>query len=379
MKKRKRRYYVMNRKKLLILSTAAFIAFALIVSVSAFARGGKAGEGEISGTIRMIGWEGYDFPKTFAEFGEKHGVTVTMTYISSNDEIFAKLKAGAEYDVITPNQANMEQLVVNDLLQPIDTSRIPSYKNLHPEILKAFEQFNYQGKIWGVPCAFGKNDFVYAADRVDCIDSWFDVLKPEWQGKYIMLDDALGQITQAARAIGVSGDPSLLTPEEFAEIQDLLTQMKRGARAIVSSFGEAKSLLISGEADGWFSANIMIAGEAKAEGYNIWGCIPKEGTLIFLDSYGIPENAPNLDGAYALINQMLSTDTQIELAEMYMGCVTSDAPPLLDSELYGYFPYDDLPKFFSDNILNGPIPLEPGEYATMDDWVTLWEDVMAAR
>lgn len=358
---------------------SVFLVLALIISFSVLTGSGKKVEGKISGTIRMLGWEGYDFPKTFAEFGEKHGVTVTMTYISSNDEIFAKLKAGAEYDVITPNQANVEQLVVNDLLQPIDTSRIPNYKNLHPEILKAFEQFNYQGKIWGVPCAFGKNDFVYSADRVDCIDSWWDVLKPEWQGRYIMLDDALGQITQAARAIGVTRDPSLLTEDEFEEVRDLLIDMKRGARAIVSSFGEAKSMLISGEADGWFSANIMIAGEAKAEGYDIWGCIPKEGTLIFLDSYGIPKNAPNLDGAYALIDQMLSTDTQIELAEMYMGCVTSDAPPLLSKELYSYFPYDNLPKFFSDNILNGPIPLEPGMYATMDDWVTLWEEVKASR
>jgi spermidine/putrescine-binding protein len=273
----------------------------------------------------------------------------------------------------------VEQLVVNDLLQPIDTSRISNYENLHPEIMKAFEQFNYQGTIWGVPCAFGKNDFVYAADRVDCIESWWDVLSPEWQERYIMLDDALGQITQAARAIGITTDPSLLTPEEFEDVRALLIQMKRGARAIVSSFGEAKSMLISGETDGWFSANIMIAGEAKAEGYNIWGCIPKEGTLIFLDSYVIPKSAPNLDGAYALINQMLSTDTQIELAEMYMGCVTSDAPPLLDKELYSYFPYDNLPKFFTDNILNGPVPLEPGRYATMDDWVTLWEEVKAAR
>jgi len=368
----------MSKRNKIFTSAVILCAMAMIISFIAFA-GEKPKEGAISGDIRMIGWEGYDFPRTFAEFGKKHGVNVTMTFIASNDEIFAKLKAGAEYDVATPNQANVEQLVVNDLLQPIDTSRIPNYKNLHPEILKAFKQFNYQGKIWGVPCAFGKNDFVYAADRADCIDSWFDVLKPEWQGKYIMLDDALGQITQAARAIGVKRDPSLLTPAEFAECKELLIKMKRGARAIVSSFGEAKSMLISGEADGWFSANIMIAGEAKKEGYNIWGCIPKEGTLIFLDSYVIPKSAPNLDGAYALINQMLSTETQIELAEMYMGCVTSDAPPLLDKELYSYFPYDDLPKFFTENILNGPIPLEPGKYATMDDWVTMWEEVKATK
>ena len=368
----------MKQRNKMFITIAVLCAMAVSIGFVVFASE-KPQEGKLSGTIRMLGWEGYDFPKTFAKFAKENGVTVTMTYIASNDEIFAKLKAGAEYDIITPNQANVEQLVVNNLLQPIDTARIPNYKNLNPLILKAFKQFNYQGKIWGVPCAFGKNDFVYSRERVDCVDSWWDVLKPEWQGRYIMLDDALGQITQAARAIGIQHDPSILTPDEFAQVKELLIDMKKGARAIVSSFGEAKSMLISGEADGWFSANLMIAGEAKEEGYDIWGCIPKEGTLIFLDSYGIPKSAPNLEGAYALINQMLSTETQIELAEMYMGCVTDDAPPLLSAELYSYIPYDNLEKFFSDNILNGPIPLEPGKYATMDDWVTLWEEVKASK
>ncbi len=76
-----------------------------------------------------------------------------------------------------------------------------------------------------------------------------------------------------------------LLPQEFAQCKDLLLKMKKGARAIVTSFGEAKSMLISGEADGWFSANIMIAAQATKEGYNIKGVIPKEGTLIFIDSY----------------------------------------------------------------------------------------------
>jgi spermidine/putrescine transport system substrate-binding protein len=335
--------------------------------------------GKLSGSIRILCWQGYEFPKTFQEFAEKNGITVDATFLSSNDEIFSKLKAGAQYDIVTPNQANLEQLVVNDLLQPVDTSRIANYKNVHPEILKAFEPFNFQGKKWGVPCAFGKDDFIYSADRRKMIESWWDVLKPEWQGKYVMLDNALGIITMAARATGKKGDPSLLTPEEFAKVRDFLTKVKRGARAIVSSFGEAKSVLISGEADGWLGGNIMIAAEAKAEGYNIWGGIPKEGSLIFLDSYCIPKNAPNLEGAYALINQMLSVSTQVELAEMFMGCVTTDAPPTLSKDLYSYFPYGDLKKFFTESTLNGTIPLEKGKYATMEDWTLLWEEIKALK
>jgi spermidine/putrescine-binding protein len=369
----------MRRKRTLIIVTSIVCTLAMAFAFNAFGEKKPTEPGKLSGSIRILCWEGYDFPKSFGEFEKETGVSVDPTYTSSNDEIFAKLKAGAEYDIITPNQANVEQLVVNDLLQTIDTSRIPNYKNLHPEIIRAFKPFNYQGKIWGVPCAFGKDDFIYSADRAEMIQSWWDVLKPEWQGRYIMLDNALGLITMAARATGKKGDPSLLTPEEFAEVRDFLTRVKKGARAIVFSFGEAKSALISGEADGWLGGNIMIAGEAKKEGYNIWGGIPKEGSLIFLDSYGIPKSSPNLDGAYALINEMLSVRTQMELATMYMGAVTTDAPPKLSKELYSYFPYDNLRKFFTESTLNGPIPLEPGKYATMEDWTVLWEEVKATK
>jgi hypothetical protein len=60
------------------------------------------------------------------------------------------------------------------------------------KILEALKPFHYGGKVYGVPITFGKNDFVYNANKAKCIDSWWDVLKPEWQGKYIMLDDAIG-------------------------------------------------------------------------------------------------------------------------------------------------------------------------------------------
>ena len=351
------------------------------VSLFASKSGGASKEGEISGSIRLLCWEGYEFPQTFETFAQTHNVTIDPTFISSNDEIFAKLKAGDEYDIVTPIQAYIYPLVEHDLLQPIDVSKIENYSNLQPKIIEALKPFNYDGKVWGVPICFGKNDFVYAADRASCINSWMDVLKPSWQGRYIMLDDAIGQITQAARAIGVNHDPSLLTPAEFQQCKDLLIKMKRGARAIVTSFGEAKSMLISGEADGWFSANIMIAAQAKQEGYDIWGCIPKEGTLIFIDSYCIPKNAPNLAGAYALCNELLTDNVQITgvVDNLYCGAVTKSAVAKLNADQKSLYPYDDMDKFFTQNILNGPIPLESDKYATMEDWVTMWEEVKAAR
>jgi len=365
---------MLKKRKLLII-----ISLALCVLVSSFALGVSFAKGKISGSIRILCWEGYEFAEAFKGFREKYGVTIDPTYIASNDEIFAKLKAGAEYDIVTPNQANIEQLVVNDLLQPIDVSKIPNYKNLDPGILDAMEMFNFEGKVWAVPINFGKNDVVYNADKVGPLESYWDLLKPEWKGRYIMQDEALGAITQAAKATGKKGDPSLLTPEEFAKAKDFLIKLKKGARAIVIAKGEAKSMLISGEVDlQATSGDLMIAKLAKEEGYNLRWNIPKEGTLVFIDSYCIPANAPNAEAAYALCNEVLTANVQhVGVVKNYWGAVTTDVKPLLTEEEKSLYPYDTLVEFFAQSKPNGPLPLEPGKYATMADWIEMWEEVKA--
>jgi len=353
--------------------------FVLCVMFISLILSGSVVQGKIGGTIRILCWEGYHFPKAFEEFKKKYGVTISPTFISSNDEIFAKLKAGAEYDIVTPNQANIEQLVVNNLVRPIDISKIPNYKNISPGILKAMELFNFKGKIWAVPICWGKNDIIYNADRVKPLESYWDFLKPEYQGRYIMLDEALGAITQAARAIGKRHNLSLLTPEEFAKVKDFLIKLKKGAKAIVMSKGEAKSMLISGEVDYQVtSGDIMVAALAKQEGYNLWGYIPKEGTLVFIDSYLIPVNSPNPETAYALCNEVLTSYVQhVGVVKNYWGAVTTNVMPLLSKEERALYPYDNMEEFFEQNEPNGPLPLEPGKYATLTDWIELWEEVKA--
>ncbi|GAG05944.1 unnamed protein product, partial [marine sediment metagenome] len=78
----------MSKKKILIIAASILCILTFVFTFSAFAGKGKEA-GMISGSIRLLGWEGYDFPKSFAEFEKEFGVSVNPTYISSNDEIYA--------------------------------------------------------------------------------------------------------------------------------------------------------------------------------------------------------------------------------------------------------------------------------------------------
>ena len=46
-------------------------------------------------TLPMLVWVGYTEDEWIVPFEEQHGVEIAPTYVGSNDEMFAKMKAGA--------------------------------------------------------------------------------------------------------------------------------------------------------------------------------------------------------------------------------------------------------------------------------------------
>ena len=53
-----------------------------------------AAQGNVGGTLTMLCWQGYDGPNAAVPFREQNGVEIQATYLGSNDEIFATLRAG---------------------------------------------------------------------------------------------------------------------------------------------------------------------------------------------------------------------------------------------------------------------------------------------
>jgi len=337
---------------------------------------------KLGGSIRLLCWEGYEFPETFPKWAEENGVTIDPTFIASNEEIFSKLKAGDQYDIVTPIQAYIKPLMDNKLIQAIDTSKISNWNTIFPEILDAIPN-KYDGKIWSTPMCWGANSWVYDADATGPLESWTDLTKPEYKGKFVLLDDVIGQITMGARVVGITGDPSLITPDQLEQIKQWLIEVKRNSKSVVLSFGEAKTMMESGEVFAWANGNVMIAVEGVKDGYNFKGMqIPKEGTLTFIDSYCIPTTSQNPDGALALCNAVLDAQTQLLGSIRYLasGSTVNTVLPLMTAEdkALGY-PYEDLGKFWATNVLGGPVPAEHGQYTTMEDWNKVWEEVKASK
>src|SRR5512147_2957403 len=86
--------------------------------------------------LHLYNWNNYIAPETVKRFEEVCKCEVVQTYYSDNDELLAKLAAGAKgYDVLVPTSNAVQALIRGKQLLPIDKSKLPHLKNVDPAYL----------------------------------------------------------------------------------------------------------------------------------------------------------------------------------------------------------------------------------------------------
>ena len=72
-------------------------------------------------------WNNLGLPDYIDPFVKDTGIKVEQTYITTDDEQFAKFKAGgaADVDVFVPGQWEMSRYIASNLVQPLDLKKIP--------------------------------------------------------------------------------------------------------------------------------------------------------------------------------------------------------------------------------------------------------------
>ena len=66
-------------------------------------------------------------------FEEKFNVKVVYDEFASNEEMFAKLKAGGTgYDITFPSADYTSIMIKEGMLEKIDKTKVPNFKNIDP-------------------------------------------------------------------------------------------------------------------------------------------------------------------------------------------------------------------------------------------------------
>ena len=336
-------------------------------------------EDEIGGTLQYLSWEGYDLRGCMEPWEEEHGVTMESTYIGDHPEIPAKLavaRAGL-YDLITYYHGYWDLYRDElEIITPLEREKLPNFEALYPRF-QGERWVDDEGTIWAVPFTFGVLGGNYNAAEIDPPGSWFDLLLPQFEDRFAIVDDNNAVVITGAMALGYGDKVPNLTPEELDEIMDFWRELRAKARTI-AVYGDLTDLFAAGEIvatiPGWAAVNVW-AGERDL---NVGMYIPQEGATTFIDAYAIPPESDNRETALAWINESISPEVQACQAEaLAAGVVTPDAVPLTDPEIAAMYDYDGLDELFEIAPVFDIGPRESDEYATYEDWIAAWEGVKA--
>ena len=89
--------------------------------------------GDLGDQVNLTTWPDYHEVTNFEKFTAETGVKVNITVFGSNEEMFAKLKAGGTgWDVLVPTNYTIETYVGEDMFEPLDTAHAAE---LRPEVL----------------------------------------------------------------------------------------------------------------------------------------------------------------------------------------------------------------------------------------------------
>jgi spermidine/putrescine transport system substrate-binding protein len=304
--------------------TAAAIGTALL------AGGGRIGNAFAATDAQQFyyyNWADYVNPKTYVAFTKATGIQVKKDFYVSNEELQAKLQAGARgYDLIVPTGYEIEILKSLKLLQPLDWSKLPNAKkNLDAKFKNL--PYDKQGR-YSVPKDWGTTGFVYRTDKVkEKPTSWkqfFELTMGKYSGKVTLLDGMQEVIGSIAIMMGYSYNTE--NQQELDAVKKYMIALKPHLRALTST--EYRQQLIAGKtvmALGWNGDGAAVAAKVPA-----LYVVPKEGAEVWIDAYAVPVGAKNVAAAHGWIDYCYApAHNAVETAYTYYGS------PLKRSLLHG--------------------------------------------
>jgi len=287
------------------------------------------GGGQPGDTLNFYTWDTYIGETTLADFQAATGVRVQTSFYSTNDELFAKLKAGNPgFDVIIPSNEFVTRMREAKMLLPIDMAEVPNFKNIAPEFLEA--DFDPAPR-HSVPYTWLVTGIGYRKSKVNGTpDSWKWLFDSDlYKGRIALLSEAADLMRLGARYLGHSVNG--VTPEITKAVEAMLIRQKPNIKAFHEDNGQ--DLLLAGDVDLVMEFNGDIA-QAARENPDIGFVVPTEGSLFNADMLAIPVGAPRPDLAHRFINFLLDAEVGKHIVETILYPTPNAAAKALMPESY---------------------------------------------
>jgi putrescine transport system substrate-binding protein len=267
--------------------------------------------------LNLYIWNDYLAEDTIENFEKETGIKVSVSNYGSNEELDAKLAAGnTGYDIVVPSASFYERQIQSGMYQKLDKSKLPNLVNMDPEIQErlALQDPNNDYAVlhmWGTTGIGYNPEKIKAANPNAPLDSWKLVFDPEIAKSFqkcgiAVLDSATEMFSMVLAYLGK--DPNSQNPDDLNAAGEAMMKIRPFLRYIdtqrmITDLANGDICLAVG-----YSGDILQARDRAAEnntGNTVQYVIPKEGSIIWFDSYLIPADAPHPNNAHTFINYML--------------------------------------------------------------------------
>jgi len=273
--------------------------------------------------LHLYNWNNYIAPETVKRFEDACKCEVVQTYYSDNEELLAKLAAGAKgYDVLVPTSNAVQALIRGNQLRPLDMAKIPNAKNVDPAFMNS--KFD-PGNKFSVPYAMSTTIIGYNEEKMKELglptDTWAVIFDPKYlakvKGRVTVLDSPNELFAAALKYLGYSANDT--DEKHWKEAADVIKKAKPywaafNASSYIKELTVGNIWLVHGYSNDIFQANL----DAQAAGrkFKIVQGMPKEGAVLAVDNMVIHKDAPRPDLGLAFIDFMADGKNSAELTNL---------------------------------------------------------------
>lgn len=307
------------KKLIQALAAVLIVSFALLYIVS----GLNSSQGYTSGnTLTIFNWGDYIDADLVDKFEQETGIKVLYETFDSNEAMMTKIEqGGTAYDIAVPSEYAIEKMKEEDLLLPVDHSKIPNLKYIDPRFMDL--PFDPENE-YSIPYFWGTVGILYNTDILGDkkITSWNDLWDPELKNQILLIDGAREVMGMGLNSLHYSLNDK--DKDHLIEAKEKLDRLTPNIKAIVGD--EIRMLMENDEA----GIGVVWSGTAQElmwEKDNLEYVVPEEGSNLWFDNMVIPKTAKNPEAAHQFMNFILDPENAAQNTE-YVGYSTPNKEAL---------------------------------------------------
>jgi spermidine/putrescine transport system substrate-binding protein len=276
--------------------------------------------------LYIYNWTYYTPASVIEKFEKEYGVTVIYDEFASNEEMYAKLKAGGSgYDIVFPSGDYTSIMIHQNMLEPIDKTKLSNLGNIDPVVL---QKATYDPIMeYSVPYYFGAAGIAVNTARVPRFEkSWSIFSRNDLRGRMTMLDDMREVLGDALTHLGYS--VNTVKPSEIEAARDLVNNfwkpnlVKFDAEAFGKGYADGDFWVVHGYAEVVYEE----IGDNEQLKKDTVFFIPPEGGPAYIDSMCILKGSRNKELAYKFIDFIHRPEIYAEFTDYFGFPATANIP-----------------------------------------------------